>query len=487
MRAAWLVVALVACGPKRTDPDQAAPADPWAASGIDWTKVPQPGPDPTFTLPSPVTFTLDNDVQVILVENHRLPLVSVRAVCTRAGAREDGKRLGLASLTAALLLEGAGHKDARELPEAVESLGATLDTGISEDAATVWLDTLASTLEDSLELLDDVLHRPALTRADFERIRDDEVADLELRPQEPRRVANLVFDQHVLGDHPYGKPASGFVGTVSKLTHADVKAFYSAHYRPEETTIIVVGDVDRETLEPILARTIGTWAKPPPRAWIESPALPAAPAPSLLVVDRPGSAQSTVMIGRRGRPANDPAFYAAEVINTAAGGTFMSRLNARLREELGYTYGMYSAFWRGEWTGTWAITSSIMTAKTVEGVSEALAIIEELRTRELPADELANTQSFLLKQRPQGFETNAGIAGELQALVVQRLPLDTLARWDAGVRGVTAADARALAAEAWADLSIVVVGDWSVIGDGLAKLGLPVAHVDAEGQPVARK
>ncbi len=489
----WLMIVLVACGHrpgtgKGTGKGTGTAELDWSSSGVDWTKVPAPGPDPTFTLPEAATFTLDSGVQVVLVENHRLPLVSVRAVSARAGAREDGAKLGLAALTADLLLEGAGDLDARALPEAVEELGASLDTGLSEDASTVWLDTLASTLEDSLGLLSDVLRRPTLTKADFERIRDDVIADLELRPQEPRRVANLVFDQHVLGDHPYGQPASGYVGTVSKLTVKDVQAFWRDHYTPDATTIVVAGDVDRATLEPILARTLGDWKRPAkPVAEPEPPALPPAPTPSIVVVDRPKAAQSVVMIGRRGRAANDPDFFAAEVANTAAGGTFMSRLNGRLREELGYTYGMYSAFWRGEWTGTWAITSSLKTGKTVDGVNEALRIIDELRTHELPADELAKTQSFLIKARPQGFETNAGIAGEYQVLVVQRLPLDWLGRWDEGVRGVTAAQARELAAEAWADLSIVVVGDWSKIGDGLAKLGLPIAHVDAEGHPVTAK
>lgn len=501
MKRAILLLALVACGPKHsgTDPIPDPVSDPvpvpvpdpvpvpvtvdWSKSSIDWSKIPEPGEEPAFTPPVPVTFTLKNGIKVILVENHRLPLVSVRVIHTRAGAREDGKQIGLASLTADMIDEGAGTFDALTLPEAVETLGASLDTGVSEDASSVYLDTLASTLEDSLALLADVVLRPRLDEKDFERVRGDTIEELKLRPQEPRRVAALLFDKLVLPGHPYGEPPAGYLGTVEKLELADVTSFWKKHYVPAHATIVIAGDVDRKTLEPLLARKLGGWkGKKLPAAKAPKPPKKA-PAPVLAFVDRPGAAQSVVMVGRRGRPATDALYYPAEVVNMAAGGSFAARLNNRLREQLGYTYGMFSSFWRGEWDGTWSVTSSLKTNVTVAGLEEALAILGKVRSEELPAGELAKAQQLMTRAVPQDFETNAGIAGQFASLVVQRKPLDWHQGYVAAVRAVTAADGRKVVEDLWTDLSIVVVGDWNAIGKDLAKLGLPIVMYDAEGNP----
>ena len=467
-------------------PDPPPPvAVEWEKAGVDWSKPPEPAEEPAFTPPTPVTFSLRNGVRVILVENRRLPLVSVRVIHTRAGAREDGARAGLASLTADLIDEGAGALDALALPEAVETLGASLDTGVSEDASTVWLDTLSSTLDDSLALLADVVLRPRLAAEDFERVRGDTIEELKIRPQEPRRVAALVFDKVVLPGHPYGEPPAGYVGTVEKLELADITAFWKKHYVPAHATIVIAGDVDRKTVEPLLKKHFGKWKGKKLRA-AKAPKSPAkAPAPAISFVDRPDAAQSVVMIGRRGRPARDDRFYPAEVVNMATGGSFAARLNNRLREQLGYTYGMFSSFWRGEWDGTWSVTSSLKTNVTVAGIEEALAILTKVRGEELPAEELAKAQQLMTRGLPQDFETNTGIAGQFASLVVRRRPLDWHQGYVAGVREVTAAEARKAAADLWTDLSIVVVGDWAAIGKDLARLGLPIVHLDAEGNPTA--
>ena len=466
-------------------PDPAPVVVDWSKSGIDWSEKPNPGAEPAFTPPKPVTFSLKNGVKVILVENHRLPLVSVRVIHTRAGAREDGKRTGLASLTADMIDEGAGALDALALPEAVEMLGANLDTGVSEDASSVWLDTLATTLEDSLALLADVVLRPRLDAKDFDRVRGDTVEELKLRPQEPRRVAALVFDKVILPGHPYGEPPSGYLGTVEKLELADVTAFWKKHYVPAHATIVIAGDVDRKTLEPLLKKHFGGWkGKKLPAA--KAPRAPKKkPAPVLAFVDRPGAAQSVVMIGKRGRPAKDGAYYPAEVLNMATGGSFAARLNNRLREQLGYTYGMFAAFWRGEWDGTWSVSSSLRTNVTVAGLEEAFAILTKARDEELPDGELAKAQQLMTRGLPQDFETNAGIAGQFASLVVSRRPLDWHQGYVASVREVTAADAKKAVASLWTDLSIVVVGDWNAIGKDLARLGLPIVRYDAEGNPAA--
>ena len=500
MRTLFVIAALAACGgtPAKqttttgsgtgtgtgtgTGSEVTAAAVQWPDT-VRWDQVPEPGPEPEYRPPAPVTFTLENGVRVVLVENRRLPLVSVRVVHTRAGAREDGKKVGLAALTADLIDEGAGALDALALPEAVEQLGARLDTGIAEDAALVSLDTLATTLEGSLALLADVVLRPRFEAKDFERVKGDTLEDLKLRPQEPRRVAALVFDRVILGNHAYAQPPAGYVSTVEKLTLGDVKAFWKRAYVPQETTIVVAGDVDRATLEPALASAFGAWkGKKPAPPKLGGPGKPRTP--TIAFVDRPAAPQSVLMIGRPGPSTKDPSLLVADVVNTATGGSFASRLNARLREELGYTYGARSSYWRGRYGGTWTVSTSVRTDVTLPAIKEALAIVERGRTEELPAAELEKAQQLMTRQLPQDFETNAGIAGQLAGLVIGGLPLDWHQGYVAGVRGVTAADAKATAAAQWSDLTIVVVGDWAAIGDDLGTLGLPIERYDAEGNLV---
>jgi len=467
-------------------PPPAAPAvsaDAWTASGVDWSRPPAAGAEPAFTPPVPVAFDVAG-ARVLLVENHRLPLVSIRVLFGRAGAREDGVHPGLAALTADLLDEGAGRFDAMTLPEEVERLGATLRVAVGADIARVSLDTLRDTLEPSLGLLADVIVRPRLTRADFERVRGDRLATLALRPDQPDEVAGLVFERQIFGAHPYAAPTTGFPATLRAIRLSEVRTFWKSRYRAGDATIIIVGDIDRATVEKPLAAAFAGWAAgtaPAPRI----PPPPAPQQPVLTVVDRPGAPQSVVQIGRVGPAAgDDPAYFPLEVANTALGGSFLSRLNGRLREELGYTYGVGSSFWRGRWGGSWTIQTSLRTASTVAGIREALAIVDGTRKTELPAAELDKTLQMMTRAAPRTFETNAGIASAFEDLVTEGLPLDWHQGWIPKVRAVTAARAREAADAAWGDLSIVVVGDWTALKAGLAELGLPIAHADAEGNPV---
>lgn len=455
----------------------------WDSAGVAWDQLPEPGPEPSYTPPAAIDFKLKNGIRVLLIENHRLPLVSIRVVNTRGGAREDGKATGLASLTADLLDEGAGTLDSLALPEELEKLGAELDVSVGSDYAIASLDTLAETLEPSLGVLADVLIRPQLTDADFTRIKGDTLEDIKRRTDSPMRIAGLVFDQTIFGAHPYGAPTEGMTATVDKIALADVKAFWKSRYTPSTATVIVAGDVDRDKIEPMLATTFGVWkGKKPPAA--KKAKAPAATKPRIVIVDKPGAEQAVVDIGRLGPASTDPDYFPAAVYNTALGGSFASRLNHRIREELGYTYGISSGYWRGAWVGSWSVSSALETKTCVAGIKEALAIIERTRNDGLGAEELAKAKQLMIRGLPQDFETNAAIARIYSTVITQGRPLDWVMHFADNVRDVDGDAARKLVAGQWSGLAIVVVGDWKVLGPGLAELGLPITHVDADGNPV---
>lgn len=500
-RAALLVAVAGCCGPVAHPavvsppvtavPGPAAPAAParppgfvdWASAGVAWDAPPPGVAAPGFVPPTVERFTLASGVTVLLVENHRLPLVSIQTLHLAAGSREDGGRLGLAALTADLLDEGAGALTAETLPEELERQGASLDTAVTADHATVTVTTLAETLPRTLTLIADLLRRPTFRDADVARVKADRLAALALRKDRPRTVAALLFDAVVFGEHPYGRAADGTATTVAALTAADVRAFWRRAYGPTTTTLIIAGDVRRAELEPLLAASLGDWRNPAPVA-PRTPLVAGRTSPVLAYVDRPDAPQTVVMIGRRALAAGDARLIPAEVESTLLGGSFASRLNHRLREELGYTYGINASFWRGQWGGTWSVSSSIKTAETVAGVTEALRLIEQARTADAPGDELARTQALLIRGLPQQFETNRGVAAALARQVAARLPDDYYATYPAEVGAVTPATARGAVAALWQPLSIVVVGDWRLIGPGLSKLGLPVVHYDADGRVV---
>jgi zinc protease len=475
--------------PTPVEPTPAPPAPPtvdWAAAGVDWSKPPAPWPETPFTPPVPTTFALANGLSVVLVENHRLPLVSVRVLAQEAGTRGDGSKAGLAAFTADLLDEGAGKRGALELSEELERLGADLTIGSAPDHAQVSIDTLAETLDPTLGLLADVLVRPRFAAADVARVKAERKADLELRPDQPRLLASLAFDALVYGGHPYGQAGAGYVGSVDKLTLADVKSFWQTHYGPAATTIVVAGDVDRAHLEAMLKAHLGGWKTKIKRSARVAAARP--PTPIIALVDRPGAPQSVVRIGRPAPTSLEltPAARAAsDVANMATGGSFASRLNSKLREELGYTYGAFSSYWRAQWGGAWSFSSSIRTDVTVPAIKEALTIIAAMGSQPLPDAELAKAKTLIERSLPQDFETNGSIAGAFAALIVDGRPLTTYRDLPAEIGAVDVAAAQA-AAGTWKDLVIVVVGDRAVIGKDLTSLGLPVVAYDAEGHPEKR-
>ena len=455
------------------------PAVAWASSGVAWDEPPAPLPEVAFTPPIPTEFTLPNGIRVLVVENHRLPLVSVRIAVVSAGSRADGKRAGLAALTADLLDEGAGKRTALQLPEELERLGASLTVGAGNDHAQLTLDTMAATLPGALAVTADVLVRPTFAAPDFARVKAEHLADLATRGDQPTAIARLVFARMIFGAHPYGSSIDGTTASVTPLTRADVQKFWKQSYGPSATTIVIVGDVTVDGARALLTTALGGWRNKVAAA--KPPAAPVATKPTLGFVDRPGAPQSVVVLGRVGPDVRDPMLAARDLINTAVGGSFASRLNSVLREQKGYTYGISSTFLRSAWGGAWRASSQVRTDATALAITDALAILADTATTPLPAPELAKAKALMIRGLPQDFETNAGIAGQYLGAVLDGRPLTYFRDLPGQLAAVTAEGARDGADTGWRDLSIVVVGDWAKVGADVTKLGLPIVRYDVDG------
>lgn len=454
-----------------------------SAQGPDRSTPPRPGPPPAVNLPAIVRRALPNGVPVWTVERHEVPVVQVTLVVRAGAAMDPPDRFGLASLTAAMLDEGAGGRDALAVADALEVLGAELVTSASWDASLVGLHVSSARLGDALPILADVILRPAFGGADLERLRDERLTALAQAQDSPAALAGLAFPLFVYGpEHRYGTGLQGTRTTLRMVTTADLRAFHAQAYRPERAVFLVVGDVTPDAAVRALEPHFGAWRAEGPAP--APPAVPPSPAPQVrrvYLVDKPGAAQSQIRIGWVGAPRATPDYYALEVLNTILGGSFTSRLNQNLREQHGYAYGASSTFDFRLGAGPFVASAGVQTDKTAEALTEFFKELDGVR-RPIPADELARAKNYLALRFPRRFETTRGVAAQLAELVTYDLPEAFFTTYVERIQAVTAEQvARAAAAYIRPErFVVVVVGDRQATEGRVRALGLgPVTVVSA--------
>jgi zinc protease len=446
----------------------ASPALPQA----DRSAPPKPGPVRPLRLPPAEALVLSNGLPVVLVGMREVPVVEVVLV-VRAGAVADPLgREGLARMTADMLDEGAGGRDALALADAVDYLGAQVETRASWDTSTVRLRVPVARLADALPLMADVALRPDFPEGELVRLRKEALTDLLQARAVPGRIAMQAALQAVFGrGHRYGRPEGGDAASIASLTVADLRAFHAARYVPSASTLVVVGDVGRDAL-PLLEKAFGSWAGPA----APGAAVPA-PAPlrgrTVWLVDRPGAAQSAVRIGATGPSWSAPGYAGAEVMNTLLGGSFTSRLNDNLREQKGYTYGAFSRLQRLRTGGLFLASSDVQTDKTAPAVREFVRELERIRTP-APAEEVERARSYAALSWAGGFETTTQVARRMADRVAYDLPEGFFEEF---VPQALAVDAAALQAAARSvvdpsRMAFVVVGDRKAVEAPLRALGL---------------
>lgn len=453
------------------------------AATADRRVPPTPGPPRPLALPAVQKSTLGNGLPVWVVEQREVPVVHV-LLSIRSGAASDAlEHAGLAAMTADMLDEGAGGKGALEIAEAAESLGAELGTGASWDASFASIHVPVKRLEPALELLATIALQPDFPDAELTRLRREALTGLLQMRNEPGPLASVALAKALFPGHRYGTSDAGDARSLSALTTSDLKAFHARHYRPANATLIVVGDIGAADVKPLLERTFGAWPSRPEETKPAALARPAAAVPGgIWLVDRPGSAQSVVRIGRPGPERATPDYHVLEVMNTILGGSFTSRLNDNLRETHGYAYGAASRFTYRRVGGTFLAAADVHTPATAPAVREMVKEIDRMAGPLPPAD-LERGRNLLAMSYAEDFETTRQIASQLAALAVYGLPDDTFATHVPRLLAVKA-DAVRRAARQHAPssgLTVVVVGDRATVEGPLKQLGLgPVRNISVE-------
>jgi zinc protease len=439
-------------------------------------RPPAVGALPPLVLPPVERLTLANRVPAVTVHREVAPIVSLTLMFRSGSALDPRDRAGLASITAEMLDEGAGARDALAIADELEQLGADLWVGSGRDGSQLSLQAPRASFEAALAIAADVLLRPRLAEADWHRVVGDRRTALGQRRDQPEAVVNVVSDRLLFGDaHPYGLPSEGLERTLDRITLEDARAFHAAHYRPNDATLVVAGDFDRARLAGALEDAFGAWTAGPTPAEPVRPPLPERP--RLVIVDRPGAPQSVVRLVAPGFDRLAPERPGLSMLNAILGGSFTSRLNFNLREQNGFTYGAASSFAFLRYPGSFAARAAVFAESTGPAVREMLAELAGMHERPVTVEEHAKARATQLMRVAEGLATSNGIAGTFGEIGLYGLELDEPARFVAAIERTTRDDLQALAARTIDPnrATIVIVGDRAAIEPGLRALGLPAA------------
>ena len=442
---------------------------------------------PVATAPRPYRFpdlvrhTLPNGLGVWLVPLPDRELVSVHLVADAGAASEDEAQAGVAALTAQLLVTGTRRLDAAAFAETTERLGIDVGSESSWDSARAGFSALGEHLEAGLHLLAEMLTEPRLDAGEFDRIKAERLNDILQARAEPGRLADERFLAEVYADGvPYGRLSAGRPETIEPLTVEDVRAFHATRYAPTVADIIIAGAFEPDAALTAVERHLGGWSgSGPGHRTIRAEQRGAR---RIVLVDRPGSVQSELRVGHLGIDRQDLRYFPALVMVALLGGVFGSRLNLRLREELGYTYGARSSIDPRRAAGPFTATAAVQTEVTTDAIRELLGQLERIRDAPPGDAELAEVRDYLVGVFPLRFESTAGIAAAIEPLAVYDLPDDWWHAYRSRLEAVTPDQVHAVARELIRpdEALVLVVGDAARIRDELAGAGLGSLQEAAE-------
>jgi predicted Zn-dependent peptidase len=452
-----------------------------AQQAPDRSKPPALGPAPTLKLPPVETRTLSNGLQVRIIGIHKVPTVHLELAIRTGVTADPAGKFGVASLTAAMLDEGAGARSALEIADAIDFLGAELTTAGGVDATFVQLHVPVARLADALPVMADVIARPTFPEAELKRLREERLASLLEMQDDPEQMIQVAFPRLVFGEkHRYGSPVIGTAASLKGVSVADLKAFHAANVRPSNAVLVVAGDVAADTVVPLLERAFASWQAPAGARPVTDTTAPSPSARRVFLIDKPGAAQSQIRIGTVGVSRATPDYFALRVLNTVLGEAFTSRLNTNLREVHGYAYGAASRFDMRLTPGPFYAAAGVQTDKTADALKEFFIELANIH-QPIPAAELEKAKNYLALLLPRNFETTRGTADALAQAWIYDLPADYYTTFGDRVRAVTAADVKQ-AADKYivpGTLAVVIVGDRKAIESSVRGLNLgPITVVE---------
>lgn len=432
---------------------------PLPKSTIDRTIPPAALPVGVKFNPSFETFTLENGLSVILVEQHRLPTLDLKLYLIGSNPALPAEKQGLVELVAGLLPRGTERYSADEIAERIESAGGAVDAAAALEWLTLSVTGLAADKELAFDLLAEMVRRPTFPPTELNTLKEQLLTFLAHAAVEPEYLADRQFCRVAFGRHPYSFSLRS--DTLQQLTRQDVLDFYQAIARPNNALLTIAGDMTGGEARLLAERFLADWQPAENPDFLHYPPAASGDTTVIYLIDRPDSSQATLQIGNLALHARSPDRYALEVANAILGGTFASRLNVKLREEMGLTYGVESSFAQPSDIGTFRVCTNVDPDRVAEAITEILGELHRIRTQVVTAGELAAAQGYLTGTFLREIETPADLAEVLAERYLTGVPLDELQRYLDHLEQVTTLDAlNAAARYIQADQAIiVVVGD----------------------------
>jgi zinc protease len=433
------------------------------------SEPPKPGTPKDFRVPEPKRFTLENGLQVALVEWGNIPKVRVSLVVRTGNAFEDATQTWLADLTGDLMREGTTSKTGTELSRDAARMGGALSIGVGGDTTSVGGEVLSDFGPQFAALVADVARNPSFPASELDRLKANMARNLAVTLSQPQQLALQKFRSVLYGDHPYGRvfPSEAM---IKGYTLDQIKAFYGANFGAARSRLYVVGRFDSSAMEAAIRKAFAGWTK-------GSAAAPSLPKPTskraVHLIDRPGAPQSTILMGM---PTIDPSsedFVALTVMDALLGGAFASRITKNIREDKGYTYSPYSELSTRYRDAYWAENADVTTAQTGASLKEIFAEIDRLQATPPDAKELEGIKNYLAGTYVLQNSSRGGIAGQLQYVDLHGLPADYLTTYVKRVYAVTPQKVSEMAKKYLLDdqATIVIVGDRKVIEEQVKSFG----------------
>jgi zinc protease len=457
---------------------------------LDRSKEPPMGAPETLNLPPMQKTTLSNGLKVVLAERHAAPVVNFSMMVDSGYASDSLALPGVASLSLRMLEEGTPTRGSLKIGEEFESLGANYSANTNLDGAFVQLNALKATMPRALDVYADIVLHPAFPQNELERLKKDQLAAIQREKTNPNAMALRVIPSLLYGKgHAYSLPMSG-TGTeasVARITQADLVNYHRTWFKPNNATLLVVGDTTLAEVTPLLEKAFGGW-KPgevPKKNVVEV----AQPAKTVVyLMDRPGSQQSVIYGVQLAPPRNSPDTVQLGVVNTIFGGSFSSRINMNLREDKHWSYGVGSQLPPAVGQRLYLSSSPVQTDKTRESLHELVMEYANVAGgKPITTAELQDAQTNATLGLPGSFETAGQLSSAYSTILQYKLPENYFNTYTGTVMAMTPAQANALAARTImpGKLVWVVVGDMSKVEAGIREMKLgEVRKIDVDGNPV---
>ncbi|HSC44831.1 MAG TPA: pitrilysin family protein [Candidatus Acidoferrum sp.] len=439
--------------------------------------APRPGPPSKFTLPAPEVAKLPNGLTILLVERHNLPIVSATLYTMSGSELNPVDKPGLSSFVAQMLTEGTASRSPLKFAEDADQIGAIVQAGAGYSSGTVSLSALSWNAGPAMDLAADATLHPAFAEKEVERVRNQRVTAVLQENDEPFALAQRTATQLLYPGSPYGFSLIGTEASNKAMAVDELKQFWKKTYVPANSAVAISGDLNMAEAKELAAKYFGGWTGVPAGAVpLETPKPPTR---SIAIVDKPGAPQTFLLLASLGAKRSTPDYVPIEVMNTALGGLFSSRINMNLREEHGYTYGAQSFFNYRRGVGPFLAGGAIRTDATAPATHELFKELTRIREAELTPDELQKAKDSFSKSLVGLFETTGDIASTVGLQFVFGLPMDYYRNLPAQIDKVTAGDALRVAKEyVHPDATVVVaVGDRAKIEPELKKLDLGAVNV----------